>query len=259
MTPDSSYASHPVVFVTWFGAWAFAKHYNLRLPTEQEWEKAARGNTGYDYPWGDTIAQGDANYWQSGDPCTEGTTPVGYYNGSLYGSFQTTNRPSPYGAYDMAGNVWEWTDSFYGGSYPSGRVLGGGSWFNITCFLPSWFRIIGDPSGRSIYCGFRCATSEPTSVGSSIEGAVRVFSLNQNYPNPFNPSTTIRYGLPNRSHVSLTVFNTLGQQVSILRNGEEDAGYHEVQFNATNLPSGVYFYRLRAGDFVETKRLLLIR
>jgi hypothetical protein len=84
-------------------------------------------------------------------------------------------------------------------------------------------------------------------------------TLSQNYPNPFNPSTTIRYGLPARSHVSLTVFNTLGQHVSTLMNGEQEAGYHEVQFNATNLSSGVYFYRLQASEYVQTKRLLLLR
>jgi hypothetical protein len=100
------------------------------------------------------------------------------------------------------------------------------------------------------------------------------FSLGQNYPNPFNPSTTIRYGLPQRSHVELTVFNTLGQQVAALVQGEEDAGYHEVRFDAGGLSSGVYFYRLQvrapayalpedsksgAGSFVETKKLIVIR
>ena len=85
------------------------------------------------------------------------------------------------------------------------------------------------------------------------------FMLYQNYPNPFNPSTTIRYGLPNRSHVALTVFNSLGQRVAVLQNGEQEAGYHEVKFDASGLSSGVYFYRLRAGDFVETKRLLVMK
>jgi len=85
------------------------------------------------------------------------------------------------------------------------------------------------------------------------------FVLHQNYPNPFNPSTTIRYGLPNRSRVTLTVFNTLGQQVIILQNEELETGYHEVTFEGKGLSSGVYFYRIQAGDFVQTKRLLLIR
>jgi len=85
------------------------------------------------------------------------------------------------------------------------------------------------------------------------------FALQQNYPNPFNPSTTISYALPHRSHVTLTVFNTLGQKEAELVNGDIDAGYHEIQFNASNLASGVYFYRMQAGSYVETKKLLLVR
>ena len=85
------------------------------------------------------------------------------------------------------------------------------------------------------------------------------FQLAQNYPNPFNPSTTIRYGLPGRSHVTLTVFNTLGQKVATLVEGELEAGYHEVQFDASALSSGMYLYRLSAGTFVQTKRSLLLR
>jgi hypothetical protein len=77
--------------------------------------------------------------------------------------------------------------------------------------------------------------------------------------NPFNPTTTIRYGLPARSHVKLTVFNTLGQHVSMLIQVEQDAGYHVVKFDGTGLPSGLYFYRVQAGDFVETRRLVLLR
>jgi len=85
------------------------------------------------------------------------------------------------------------------------------------------------------------------------------FALDQNYPNPFNPSTTIRYGLPHKSAVQLTVYNTLGQQVATLVQGEEEPGYHEVKFDATKLSSGVYFYRLEAGNFVQTKKLVVLR
>jgi hypothetical protein len=85
------------------------------------------------------------------------------------------------------------------------------------------------------------------------------YALNQNYPNPFNPSTTIRYGLPRRTHVTLTVFNTLGQKVAELVNGQLDAGNHEDQFNAGQLASGVYFYRLQAGAFVQTRSLCIVR
>jgi len=85
------------------------------------------------------------------------------------------------------------------------------------------------------------------------------FSLDQNYPNPFNPSTTIRYGLANRSHVTLRVFNILGQQVAQLVHGGVESGYHRVQFDGNGLSSGVYFYRLQAGEFVQTRKLLLCK
>jgi photosystem II stability/assembly factor-like uncharacterized protein len=91
---------------------------------------------------------------------------------------------------------------------------------------------------------------------SSVAGSLQ---LSQNYPNPFNPSTTIRYGLPHKTAVQLSVYNTLGQQVALLQNGEMEAGYHEVQFDGRSLSSGVYFYRIQAGDYVTTKRLLLLR
>jgi hypothetical protein len=79
------------------------------------------------------------------------------------------------------------------------------------------------------------------------------------YPNPFNPTTTIRYALPHRSHVTLTVFNTLGQQVATLVDREVEAGYNEVQLDAAGLASGVNFYRLLVGDFVQTKKLCIVR
>jgi hypothetical protein len=85
------------------------------------------------------------------------------------------------------------------------------------------------------------------------------YNLAQNYPNPFNPSTTIRYSLPVRSHVTLTVYNSLGQQVATLVEGEMEAGYHDVNFDASNLASGVYLYRLNAGDYVQTRRLVVLR
>jgi hypothetical protein len=87
----------------------------------------------------------------------------------------------------------------------------------------------------------------------------REFVLRQNYPNPFNPSTSIRFGLPVRSFVTLTVYNMLGQQVAMLVEGEQDAGLHEVVFDASGLASGVYLYRMKAGGFLETRTILLLR
>ena len=98
-----------------------------------------------------------------------------------------------------------------------------------------------------------------TGVAEQVNGKPREFLLMQNYPNPFNPTTTIRYGLPNRSHVLLAVFNTLGQQVAILQNGEQDAGFHEVKLDGSRLASGVYFYRIQAGEFVHISKMLLMQ
>jgi hypothetical protein len=84
-------------------------------------------------------------------------------------------------------------------------------------------------------------------------------SLQQNYPNPFNPSTRITYALAEHCYVKLTVLNTMGQEVAVLVNGNRDAGYYEVVFDARNLASGVYLYRLVAGGFVQTRKLLLLR
>lgn len=83
-------------------------------------------------------------------------------------------------------------------------------------------------------------------------------SLSQNYPNPFNPSTTIAYSLPRAAFVSLRIFNTLGQEIAMLVNQQKVAGYYQVQWNA-NVPSGIYFYRLQAGEFVETKKMILMK
>jgi hypothetical protein len=85
------------------------------------------------------------------------------------------------------------------------------------------------------------------------------YELSQNFPNPFNPSTTIRFSIPEANLVSVKVFNLLGEEVTILINREMTAGIHEVNFNASALPTGVYFYTLRAGDFVTTKKMLLIK
>ena len=93
----------------------------------------------------------------------------------------------------------------------------------------------------------------------SKPGIPRGFALEQNYPNPFNPSTVIRYSLPKESHVRLAVYNVLGQLVATLVDESEQAGYREVALNGNNLPSGLYFYRLTAGTFSETRKMLLIK
>ena len=95
-----------------------------------------------------------------------------------------------------------------------------------------------------------------------IEIELRVFNsylLEQNFPNPFNPTTTIGFGLQNKSNVKITILNSVGEEVAVLLNKEKEAGYHQVEFNAASLPSGVYFYQLRAVDYIQTRKMILLK
>ena len=85
------------------------------------------------------------------------------------------------------------------------------------------------------------------------------YSLSQNYPNPFNPSTTIRYALPKAQFVTLKIFNMTGQELTTLVNQQQTAGEHSFHWQAENLPSGVYLFRLQAGDFSATRKMILMR
>lgn len=99
----------------------------------------------------------------------------------------------------------------------------------------------------------------PVGVKEAQTGLPEAFALSQNYSNPFNPSATITFELPQASEVKLGVYDMLGREVSLLVNERKNAGVHEVKFDGTGLSSGVYFYQLRAGDFVGTRKLLLVR
>ncbi|HQI42065.1 MAG TPA: T9SS type A sorting domain-containing protein [Ignavibacteriaceae bacterium] len=89
--------------------------------------------------------------------------------------------------------------------------------------------------------------------------SVNSFALFQNYPNPFNPTTTIRFALPVESRVKINIYNSLGQLVETLADKDMKSGYHEISFNASRLASGVYFYKLNSGNFVETRKMLLMK
>ncbi|MDZ7764190.1 MAG: T9SS type A sorting domain-containing protein [Melioribacteraceae bacterium] len=102
-------------------------------------------------------------------------------------------------------------------------------------------------------------SSQVTSVGGPKEKLLANFSLYQNYPNPFNPSTTIEYYLPKPIKVKIVIYNILGQQVKLLVDEFQNSGNHKVIFNTSNLSSGVYFYQFIAENYVETKKMILIR
>ena len=155
--PKAGYENHPVVEVSWYGAAAYAQFYDKRLPTEAEWEKAARGGlVGMAYPWNNEITPKNANYGGN----VGKTTPVGSY------------PPNDYGLYDMAGNVWEWCADWYNRDYysrspkqnPTGpdsgtvRVLRGGCWFANQDSLRVSLRFYR-PTLTDVHVGFRCGMS----------------------------------------------------------------------------------------------------
>jgi formylglycine-generating enzyme required for sulfatase activity len=137
----AAYADHPIVGVTWHGAKAYAEFAGKQLPTEEQWEKAARGVDGREYPWGDGFVEGQANV-MIGDKRI-GTTPVNAFK----------KWPSPYGCIDMAGNVWEWTATGEGEI----KVLRGGSWIDLSVSARCASRLRIDPDDTFIDIGFRCA------------------------------------------------------------------------------------------------------
>ncbi|MEW6567801.1 MAG: SUMF1/EgtB/PvdO family nonheme iron enzyme [Chloroflexota bacterium] len=135
-------ADHPVVNVTWENAAAYAEWAGKRLPTEEEWEKAARGNDGREWPWGSTFDPSRCNTNESGawDTC-----PVGKYSPA---------GDSPWGAADMAGNVWEWIG---GKPSPLRMPLRGGDWLDTQEEARTHARRMHTPKRKNDFIGFRCA------------------------------------------------------------------------------------------------------
>lgn len=173
------YANHPMTMVTWFGANAYCQSYGWRLPTEIEWEKAARGTElinghGLPFPWGEHIARNNANYYSSFDLFEKlsgklgNTTPVGLYNGKTYEGYQTLDSASPYGLYDMAGNVWQWTGDDYADQHY--RYMRGGSFYSYEVDLRVWKNNSAGPTFYSPAVGFRCARTPMVSGQSAVDG-----------------------------------------------------------------------------------------
>ncbi len=109
------------------------------------------------------------------------------------------------------------------------------------------------------YTSYAQIFNTPVSVPDASPTVPTTFELLQNYPNPFNPSTTIEYSLPQDGYVKLSVFNALGEEVAVLVNGENTRGHHKVVFDGTNLPSGVYLYRLSSGGNIKVGKMSLVK
>ncbi|MCH7772174.1 MAG: T9SS type A sorting domain-containing protein [Bacteroidetes bacterium] len=134
--------------------------------------------------------------------------------------------------------------------------------FSLRCALTDNLIVVGAPLSKynGIFTGkVYLYTSNPVSVIEEEVFEIKGFYLSQNYPNPFNPTTNISYSISQRSFVTLKIYDVLGNEVTTLINKEVLAGSYEVEFDASNLPSGIYFYQIRAGAFVDTKKLVLLK
>ena len=113
--------------------------------------------------------------------------------------------------------------------------------------------------GASPYSSTWSFTTGTTSVEEVSSNVPATYELSQNYPNPFNPTTTIKFALPKATYVSLIIYNNVGQEVAMLVSQYLSAGFYTTELKADVFPSGVYFYRLQAGSFTETKKLVLLK
>ncbi len=326
--------NHPMVGVMWFGAavycnWLSRQNglqecYNVRtwdcdftkngyrLPTEAEWEYAARGmhlDPYLNYPDGNEVIPSQANLPGSGDPYESGeypnTTPAGFYDGTLKqksawnwpgsaSEYQTTSGANGFGLYDLQGNVWELINDWYGQNYyavspvdnPKGPTSGfvmpdgkqyrgmrGGNWYNgysingindghsrVSNRNPSYYRGPQDPNHPWYHVGFRVARKYSASLGMNENGTTNpgTFRLVQNYPNPFEKHTTIRFYLPQSSHVVIRITSSLGREVAIPVDGFCQAGWNAVEWNSGEVKGGICFCTLFTVSGQSTIKMIFL-
>ncbi|KAB2908693.1 MAG: lamin tail domain-containing protein [Ignavibacteriales bacterium] len=180
---------------------------------------------------------------------------------------------SSFTAKALAGKVmlnWETKTEVDNNGFEVQRSTGGDEWQKIgfveghgTANSPKYYNFVDDKAfGNKIQYRLKQIDNDGSfeySPTVEVELNPTVYALEQNYPNPFNPSTKIRFSIPVSGTVTLSVYNAIGQKVATLINGETEAGYHEVNFDAAALPSGLYFYEINTADFKSIKKMLLLK
>ena len=213
---------------------------------------------------------------------TSGHVFVGTYGGGVFRSIYSTTSNNPLLALSSDScKIWEanklkeinWVSSDIE-NIKLEYTTNDANWYTIvpsfSAFKESYYWLV--PNAPSQFCKIKISdtqnpsvsdvTSEFFTINSVFEDQNKLlmsFQLFQNYPNPFNPMTKIKYSIPKQSYVTLKVYDILGNEIETLANEEKPAGEYEVTLDAVNLPSGVYFYRLQAGSFVKTKKMILLK
>jgi len=259
-------------------------------------------------PGGDDADEDRANWPNSDDPWETGpypwTTPAGFYTGGLQQktdfswpgnqeTYQTTNGSNAYGLFDMAGNVWEWCNDWYGREYynvspdtnpkgpeagtpaPDGNpyhVVRGGNWYNgewghsrVSNRNLGYYRGPDDPNHAWYHFGFRVARNfSPSSMDVENGSEIRPgsYTLLPNYPNPFNAQTVLSFKLTTSGFVQLVIYNTAGQRIRELLHAYCTAGHYQIVWDATNnagerVGSGIYIYQMVCADRIKIRKMVL--
>jgi|GEM_PF-1250464 len=207
-------------------------------------------------------------------------TQIGYCVGQNGKIYKTVNGGSDWS--DVSSNTGSvnWLSSVHFVNPQTGWAVGyngwilkttdgGASWLQQTSNTRDWLYsvyFVTDHIGWAVGSNGTILKTNNAGILTSVENnddyqkqIPTKFSLSQNYPNPFNPSTVIEYGIPKASQVELKVFDLLGRELKVLVNDRQEAGFYQVTFDSQSLPAALYFYRLRAGEFCETKKMLIVK
>ena len=249
----------------------------------QHWENAALAT--YTYDANGNMLSYLSQYWANGQ-WTNSTLHTYAYdaNGRMHTDLLQgwTNETWMNGSittytYDTNGNlvneiIQEWLNGLWTNYRQSSstydahgnELTGNNTMWSGSSWVPTDYNFPLAVNGSTYdFTGYRIIVSwilaNATDVSTDRSTIVKSFSLSQNYPNPFNPSTTISFRLPSKSFVSLKVFDIMGREVATIVSGEMPAGSYSQQWNASNMSSGIYFYRLQAGTYLETKKLILLK